>query len=368
MSKSPSVELAEIAASADDLPRRSEEMLLALRRVVPFDAAWLALAEPRRSCYASLASVDLDRGALKHLGGPRIQPGSDVTQTDRARPPPSLSDLPYPAAALLTWGECLLPAGVHGALAVGLFGSGRRHVGFLALLYASRQPPSLVARRRLQGLTGVLALGIDPLRSLASAARVVRGASAGAVLCSTGATGLPGLAGDALLADGSPVVLFARSCIDDGQVFASFLWPRGGRHAPEGHVRVTVLADPGGASAGVVGAVVLSPVPDLHGLTPRELEVLGLLVEGCANQQIARALVVTTRTVAAHVEHILVKLSAPTRTFAAVRAAREGLYVPFGPVVVSALNRGFPAGLVAGARPAGGPGPVGAVARRPAPG
>jgi DNA-binding NarL/FixJ family response regulator len=72
----------------------------------------------------------------------------------------------------------------------------------------------------------------------------------------------------------------------------------------------------------------LSPVTDLHGLTPRELEVLGLLVEGCSNHEIARALVVAPRTVAAHLEHVLVKLSAPTRTLAAVRAERDGLYVP----------------------------------------
>jgi DNA-binding NarL/FixJ family response regulator len=56
--------------------------------------------------------------------------------------------------------------------------------------------------------------------------------------------------------------------------------------------------------------------------------VLGLLVEGCSNHEIARALVVAPRTVAAHLEHVLVKLEAPTRTLAAVRAEREGLYVP----------------------------------------
>jgi DNA-binding CsgD family transcriptional regulator len=187
-------------------------------------------------------------------------------------------------------------------------------------------------RRRLHRLTPVLGRGIDPLRSLAAAARVVRGAAAGAVLCCHGATRpLPGLDGDALLADGSPVVTVARSFIDDGQVFASFLWPRGGRHAPDGHVRVTVLASPDGAAAGLRGTVVLSPVAELRGLTPRELEVLGLLGDGCSNQQIARALVVAPRTVAAHLEHILAKLGAPTRTLAAVRAEREGLYVPPSP-------------------------------------
>src|SRR4051812_33242690 len=116
--------------------------------------------------------------------------------------------------------------------------------------------------------------GSTPLRSLVAAARVVRSAAAGAVLCCNGATRpLPGLNGDALLADGSPVVAIARSRIDDGQVYASLLWPRGGRHAPDGHVRVTVLAVPDEPQAGLLGTVVPAPVPDLRGLTPRELEV-----------------------------------------------------------------------------------------------
>jgi DNA-binding NarL/FixJ family response regulator len=77
----------------------------------------------------------------------------------------------------------------------------------------------------------------------------------------------------------------------------------------------------------------LSPPGELRGLTPRELEILGLLIDGCSNAQIARALVVAERTAATHLEHILVKLSAPSRTLAAVRAQREGLYVPPRPAV-----------------------------------
>jgi DNA-binding NarL/FixJ family response regulator len=93
-------------------------------------------------------------------------------------------------------------------------------------------------------------------------------------------------------------------------------------------VRVTILRGTDDVASVLPGMVLLSPAGDLQGLTPRELEVLGLLVEGCANQEIARALVVAPRTVAAHVEHILVKLGAPSRTLAAVRAERSGLYVP----------------------------------------
>src|SRR3954453_17544907 len=329
MEPTPTLELAEIADSASPLPERAQGMLERLRRLVPFDAAWLALADPMSSSYTSLASPDLDEATLRYLAGPQMARDIEATHADRRRPPLSPSDLPYPASELPTWAECFIPAGFHEALGIALYDGGERHVGHLGLLSCSKEPPPPVLRRRLHQLVPILARGIDPFRSLAAAARVVRGATAGAVLCCNGATEpLPGLDGDALLAVGSPVVTAARSFVADGQVFASFLWPRGGRHAPDGHVRVTVLAAPEDVSAGLLGTVVLSPVTDLRGLTPRELEVLGLLIDGCSNQQIARALVVAPRTVAAHLEHILAKLGAPTRTLAAVRAEREGLYVP----------------------------------------
>ena len=269
---------------------------------------------------------------MEFLSGPLMARDIEVTGTDRARPPLSPSDLPYPAEELPTWAECLIPAGIHEALAVALFAPAGRHVGFLALLSGSRQPPSPATRRRLGRLAPVLAHGIDPMRSLLTAARLVRGATAGVVLrADGGCQALPGLQADALLAPRSPVLAAARERIRDGHVYSSFLWPVGGPHAPGGHVRVTVLAAPEDVPPGLTALALLSPATDLHGLTPREMEVLGLLVEGCSNQEIARTLVVAPRTVAAHLEHVLGKLGAPTRTLAAVRAERDGLYVPAPP-------------------------------------
>jgi DNA-binding CsgD family transcriptional regulator len=325
------LELAETAASAGSTSERAQALLEVLRRAVPFDGAWLALAEPLGHGYQSLASVDLDAPIVEFLSGPLMARDIEATGTHRARPPLSPSDLPYPAEELPTWAECLMPAGIHEALAVALFAPAGRHVGFLALLSGSRQPPSPATRRRLGRLAPVLAHGIDPMRSLLTAARLVRGATAGVVLRADGSCQpLPGLPEDALLVRGSPVVAAARERLGQGDVYGSFLWPVGGSHAPGGHVRVTVLA-PADASPELTAVAVLSPATDLHGLTPRELEVLGLLVEGCSNQEIARTLVVTPRTVAAHLEHVLGKLGAPTRTAAAVRAEREGLYVPAPP-------------------------------------
>lgn len=60
-------------------------------------------------------------------------------------------------------------------------------------------------------------------------------------------------------------------------------------------------------------------------LTPREAEVLGLLAEGLSNKLIADRLKVSDHTAKFHVNSILNKLGAETRTEAVVLAARRGL-------------------------------------------
>jgi DNA-binding NarL/FixJ family response regulator len=61
------------------------------------------------------------------------------------------------------------------------------------------------------------------------------------------------------------------------------------------------------------------------GLTPRELEVLRLLVAGCSDREIGEALFISPRTASKHVASILAKLEVGTRGEAAVRAVRDGL-------------------------------------------
>jgi two-component system nitrate/nitrite response regulator NarL len=61
------------------------------------------------------------------------------------------------------------------------------------------------------------------------------------------------------------------------------------------------------------------------GLTPREVEVLGLLREGFTNAEIARLLGITTHTVKVHVAALITKLAVSDRTQAVARGFDLGL-------------------------------------------
>jgi predicted ATPase/DNA-binding CsgD family transcriptional regulator len=61
------------------------------------------------------------------------------------------------------------------------------------------------------------------------------------------------------------------------------------------------------------------------GLTPREREVLRLLVEGQTDREIAATIFVSPRTVGTHVSHILAKLQVETRRGARAYALQHGL-------------------------------------------
>lgn len=94
----------------------------------------------------------------------------------------------------------------------------------------------------------------------------------------------------------------------------------------------------GALRAAVQGLVVLDPTltdertlpasmtGDLaEELTAREREVLTLVAEGISNREIAQRLGITENTVKYHVNGVLRKLDAESRTEAAVRGARLGL-------------------------------------------
>ena len=69
------------------------------------------------------------------------------------------------------------------------------------------------------------------------------------------------------------------------------------------------------------GAARLQP----FGLTPREREVLSLVVEGCANKEIAQRFAVSEETIKHHLTRMFDKVGAANRVELALTATRNGL-------------------------------------------
>lgn len=124
----------------------------------------------------------------------------------------------------------------------------------------------------------------------------------------------------------APIVLGLRSHLGETSYDAAI--EEGGRLPLDEAIALSADLLGSMAPAAVAPILSLSPKagldPDRY-LTPREVEVLRLLVEGHSNAEIADVLYVGVRTARAHVASILTKLGVSTRTAAATYAIRHDL-------------------------------------------
>ncbi|MEO3745200.1 helix-turn-helix transcriptional regulator [Plantactinospora sp. B5E13] len=323
------VDIERVVASPVTVEERVAELFTVLRRLAPIQAGVLHLLDPEHRGFESLGGFGYSESTIAWQRGLEHYREMELLGMDRDRPPLRVKDTPVPVAELVSWSTHFAPAGFKEGIGVGLFSPDGRHVGMLTMHTDTVDHPTDAVRDFLGLLAPVIAEGVDPLRSIVTLARIVANATAGVVLTRAGnVVELAGLPDHPVLRPGSPVLGAVAESLTEGEPHAAFLCPyRSGAGCRE-FLRISVLACPDHAPAYLHAVVLVSPPGNLHGLTRRELEILGMLIEGWSNHRIADTLVIAQRTVAAHIEHILAKLAAPSRTLAAVRAVRLGLYLP----------------------------------------
>lgn len=195
-----------------------------------------------------------------------------------------------------------------------------RYTGLLTTSLADPQPPSTESCLLLTHIAPALANLLDPMQSAHALAASLDDECA-AVLSANGSyTVLRGAPPDVMLRPESPVRQAAERALDNRFASVAFLWP----NPVDGWYRCRAYCCGDGLKL-----LTLRTRSDVHDLSRRELEVLSYLVEGLSNAAIAAELWVTTRTVRAHVEHILDKLEVPTRAAAVARALHEGMVLPW---------------------------------------
>lgn len=314
-----------------------------IRRLVPFTAAWIGLFDSEQGRYMTASAVGHDRDSRTYLESRAFTDRVKTVGLLRHRSPMGIDDTPAQAAPPPSkpeppsWAERRGGPSCAEGLGVSLAGRDGRHLGLFVLHPDPPAPPTERARATIGALAPMIAAAVDPISSIAGLAQLVVGATAGVTVSrSRTVHPMPGMPAHPLLTMDSSVIPVVIDSLTDRRAHTAFQCP-----APndDGYVRVTGIACPPRAPRSLLALVLLSPSGDLGGLTPRELEILGLVIDGFINQHIAALLYITERTVAAHLEHIRAKLNVPTRTAAAVVALRHALYVPYPLIDVGGAGR-----------------------------
>jgi DNA-binding CsgD family transcriptional regulator/ABC-type transporter Mla MlaB component len=328
------LKVSAIACGPGSISERARALLDPLRRVLPFIGLWIALLDPCRNAFDPLIRDGYTGAIETRFATASVAADLDSLGLNRPGPLIRIPDLGGPHQ-LGADAQRAAPAGLGlstgAGIAAALVTPDGRHLGILAMHVEPDHRPTPAACALLGTLIPLIAHAVDPMRLVMAVTHMVADATAGIVLTRSGtAIPLPGLPDHPVLHANSVVLSVAARSLVGGVNHTTWLCPylRTGavNRTVRGLCRITALACPGSRYGW--GVVMVSPFPNLPGLTHRELQVLGLLTEGRSNRSIATTLEITERTVAAHVEHVLLKMSAPSRTAAVSRALREGLYIP----------------------------------------
>jgi hypothetical protein len=315
-------EVAEIATSRGGMEQRAHALLTPLRSVVPYSAAWIAVRDPETRLHRPVAQDGATTALARYFALPEADDELEALSLNRCQPPVRATDLPVPLDETRAWGEYLLPAGFRDGLAMPLLSDDGRHLGFISLLTDGPGHRTTTFSGLLEQLRPLLALALDRLPSLATAALATEDAIGAAVLSRGGRSlPLPGMPLHPLLASGTLVVALARKYASDAGSPGSFLSPWAG-----GFARITVVDCREEGIDHLATLALVSPARDAAGLSLPDLQALSGLVSGWDEEQIRARCGVAQ--VGARMRSVAHSMGFASTDALLTHAAAEGLYLP----------------------------------------
>jgi len=329
-------QVAAIAGASGSASERAEMVLEELRHLVPFVAAEICELDPSTGTPHVLAATGYSDHVLDNLHSAEFFELMNQLGLQESGKPVRMRDLPGNPLDNWAVSDVLLPAGYREGMTMCLRTPDGRVTGMINLSTDTRTHPSDVATDAIASLCCALGNLTDPAGTGRWLSMLLGSGSRAVGVSSTGETiALPGMVRHPLLDTDSELLEVAEGFFSRGS-WGSFVW------AHDADCFKVVVMPCRGEQA--LSAVVTIDEIDIRPLSHRELEVLTLAAEGLSNQDIGESLVITSRTVATHLEHILAKLAVPNRAAAAAYALREGLVLgrvrrPGTPAAVLRLER-----------------------------
>lgn len=312
--------IAAVASEQAPQAARAQSVLEELRSLIPFEAAEINTLHPITGEVTPLASIGYETEVLNHLHSDRFTELMRALALPMTGKPIRMKDLPGDPADNWAVGDVLLPAGYSEGLTMCLRTNDGRVTGVINLSTTSKAHPSDIARDAIGNLCSVLANMADQTQSGKWLSMLIGSGKIAVGLSPEGdPISLPGLPVHELFKPGSDLMSFAHKSLGRN-TWSSFIWAQ----LPDGDMyRIRVMPCSGDSQP--MSAVISLDVAGVSPLSHRELEVLTLAANGLSNLEIGSALLISSRTVGSHIEHILDKLGAPNRAAAAAMAIAEGL-------------------------------------------
>jgi DNA-binding CsgD family transcriptional regulator len=308
---------AAFAAGSAEKGSAAVGILEALRPATRHDAAAVLAWDSQAREHVVLANSGYEPQTLSGLGEPYAATREHVLLYS-GKTALRIDDLPYDYRSTEMFLTVLGPAGFKDGMTVCTFASDGSYTGMLHVSAGQARTFDDESREMLNTLAPTVATVCD-LRECRSPLPLPQDCRAALIdwLGRTWPVAGCGLASAARLSEFPDLI---RLFLSGGASTAAGLLP-----SPDGwlEIRLERVRDPVTARPDAV-LTIERPCALPYGLSPREYDVLNAVALGHANQRIASERRISVRTVASHLEQILVKLDRGSRAGASVRALTEG--------------------------------------------